>query len=464
MVINQSIHQSHQISAQSWRLDLCFSSKVKIMEFETKMPCCLRTVIVADHGPEFLKQSPGTRVDLDGGSKHNRQTQGSSGLVKSLWTTVAEGAVEYCRIMYDVLPEEYMVQVIASDSESFKLNGFQREHQNISQILKGFAMVGPPRQTADNGGQNESSVFPGLQDGITSLVESLFPLGNFAGNSNMKQYGRLILLTSLSGNQETKPIVAKVSEIQDRIDSQRNCHIELVIVNVSSISDKISRDSKDVSSVLTVSTMSFKPAQLPIKMSLLTRKHFHLRSTSITGIPMKEEQHAGSSTNYDVEIIHAAEVHHETYWFCSNAETQSGNIPSSSSSKRDVMSKNVVTLKWCTPKVSTNNELLQCVGAYRCTPAEVNSRPAACLISFLQQGRTVLLEQPKRSGAKVLSHMLASHGGDVYIHVLATGRSPVEEPSSISEGCGGRVTDYRIGDFGKFMKENSTCQPSLSHC
>lgn len=34
--------------------------------------------------------------------------------------------------------------------------------------------------------------------------------------------------------------------------------------------------------------------------------------------------------------------------------------------------------------------------------------------------------------------------GDVYIHVLATGRNPVEDPPSISEGCGGRVTDYRI--------------------
>lgn len=33
-------------------------------------------------------------------------------------------------------------------------------------------------------------------------------------------------------------------------------------------------------------------------------------------LKMKEEQHAGSSANYDVEIIHPAEVHHETNWFC----------------------------------------------------------------------------------------------------------------------------------------------------
>ena len=39
---------------------------------------------------------------------------------------------------------------------------------------------------------------------------------------------------------------------------------------------------------------------------------------------------------------------------------------------------------------------------------------------------------------------LAFFQGDVYIHVLATGRNPVEDPPSISEGCGGRITDYRI--------------------
>ncbi len=43
--------------------------------------------------------------------------------------------------------------------------------------------------------------------------------------------------------------------------------------------------------------------------------------------------------------------------------------------------------------------------------------------------------------------------GDVYIHVLATGRSPVEDPPSISEGCGGRVTDYRIGVSVDFHRD-----------
>lgn len=59
-------------------------------------------------------------------------------------------------------------------------------------------------------------------------------------------------------------------------------------------------------------------------------------------------------------------------------------------------------------------------------------------------GRSVLLEQPRKSGSKVISHMLSCHGGEIFLHVLNSTRSTLEDPPSISEGCGGRVTDYRI--------------------
>ena len=55
-----------------------------------------------------------------------------------------------------------------------------------------------------------------------------------------------------------------------------------------------------------------------------------------------------------------------------------------------------------------------------------------------------MLEMPRKSGGKVLSHMLAAHGGEIFIHTLGTSRSVLEDPPSISEGPGGRVTDYRI--------------------
>ena len=47
-------------------------------------------------------------------------------------------------------------------------------------------------------------------------------------------------------------------------------------------------------------------APLSKKMMSLALSHFELASTTVTGIPMKEEQNANSSANYDVELFHKA--------------------------------------------------------------------------------------------------------------------------------------------------------------
>lgn len=41
----------------------------------------------------------------------------------------------------------------------------------------------------------------------------------------------------------------------------------------------------------------------------LVLQHYELASTTVTGIPMKEEQNASSSANYDVEIFHSVAAH-----------------------------------------------------------------------------------------------------------------------------------------------------------
>jgi hypothetical protein len=55
-----------------------------------------------------------------------------------------------------------------------------------------------------------------------------------------------------------------------------------------------------------------------------------------------------------------------------------------------------------------------------------------------------MLEMPRKAGGKMISHLLAAHGGEIFVHTLVTARSVLEDPPSISDGCGGRVTDYRI--------------------
>ena len=111
------------------------------------------------------------------------------------------------------------------------------------------------------------------------------------------------------------------------------------------------------------------------------------------------------------------------------------------------------TLKWCTPRGSAGIELHHTSGAFRITPTEVNSRQSSCLTNFLLSGRSVMLEMQKRgSNTKIISHMLTSHGGEIFIHTLSSTRTSLEDPPSISEGPGGRVTDYRIPDLAHLMK------------
>lgn len=94
-----------------------------------------------------------------------------------------------------------------------------------------------------------------------------------------------------------------------------------------------------------------------------------------------------------------------------------------------------------------------CLVMCRVTPVDVTSRPSSCLINFLLNGRSVLLEMPKKTGGKLISHLLSAHGGEIFIHSLNTSRSVLEDPPSISEGFGGRITDYRINEFGTLMQK-----------
>lgn len=51
---------------------------------------------------------------------------------------------------------------------------------------------------------------------------------------------------------------------------------------------------------------------------------------------------------------------------------------------------NTFTLKWCTPAAKSGtggDQIYATHAACRCTPVEVNSRPSACLTSFLLAGK-----------------------------------------------------------------------------
>jgi hypothetical protein len=99
-------------------------------------------------------------------------------------------------------------------------------------------------------------------------------------------------------------------------------------------------------------------------------------------------------------------------------------------------------------------ELQPCTSAYRVTPTNVTSRPTICLVNFVLSGKPVLLEQPRKGTQKLITHVLMNHAGSIYIHCIPSTRNHVEEPPSISEGWGGRITDYRISDLSELVADN----------
>lgn len=64
-----------------------------------------------------------------------------------------------------------------------------------------------------------------------------------------------------------------------------------------------------ISPLLNTEIHSVKTSDIPNKLTHLILPHYDLASTTVTGIPMKEEQNASSSANYDVEIFHSSNAH-----------------------------------------------------------------------------------------------------------------------------------------------------------
>ncbi|XP_063495262.1 integrator complex subunit 13 isoform X5 [Symphalangus syndactylus] len=407
-----------------------------------------KTVFVVDHCP-YMAESCRQHVEFDMLVKN--RTQGIIPLApisKSLWTCSVESSMEYCRIMYDIFPFKKLVNFIVSDSGAHVLNSWTQEDQNLQELMAALAAVGPPNPRAD-------PECCSILHGLVAAVETLCKITEYQHEARtllmenaerVGNRGRIICITNAKSDshvrmledcvQETIHEHNKLAANSDHLMQIQKC--ELVLIHTypvgedSLVSD---RSKKELSPVLTSEVHSVRAGRhLATKLNILVQQHFDLASTTITNIPMKEEQHANTSANYDVELLHHKDAHVD---FLKSGDSHLGG------GSREGPFKETITLKWCTPR--TNNiELHYCTGAYRISPVDVNSRPSSCLTNFLLNGRSVLLEQPRKSGSKVISHMLSSHGGEIFLHVLSSSRSILEDPPSISEGCGGRVTDYRI--------------------
>jgi len=105
--------------------------------------------------------------------------------------------------------------------------------------------------------------------------------------------------------------------------------------------------------------------------------HHDLISTTVTGIPMKEEQNAQSSSNYDVPLWHP-------------------RLPTSSQDSMILRWSSPTTPKTVGAGIGAGGQVYHCISAVRITPVDVNSRPSTCLSGFVVSGRSVWLDTLKK--------------------------------------------------------------------
>ncbi|KAG1701206.1 Integrator complex subunit 13 [Nymphon striatum] len=423
-------------------------------------PASHKTVYVLDRSPFFFNSFDET-IEFESFTKSRPSGYiPLASVAKCLWTCTIEAVYEYCRIVWDIHPSGKLIRFIVSEDIPKSLNSWSENDQSLNKFMVSFAELGRPK-----GIKQESC---NILDGLSSAVDALSEYSEIQrekyktdeGETPVQNNGRIICITHIRNKTERKYIEEGFMNIftesnsltaTDSIMPLKSC--ELVLINlVPNGQDSTMHDilPKSLSNLVTYELINANSGKnLAERLCHSVLDHYNLASTTVTGIPMKEEQNASSSAAYDVELFHPRDSHSELYKL---GAAKAENIPLSAVNEGSLHS--TVTLKWCTPRTSAT-ELQHCTGVYRITTVDVNSRPSSCLTNFLLSGRAVMLEMPKKSGAKALSHMLASHAGEIFIHTLGTtSRSILEDPPSISEGCGGRVTDYRIKDLGEFMKEN----------
>lgn len=137
------------------------------------------------------------------------------------------------------------------------------------------------------------------------------------------------------------------------------CHLVIINLYPANMESMVNnRALMDISPILKSEIHSNKANRISNKLTHLIMPHYDLASTTVTGIPMKEEQNASSSANYDVEIFHSSKTHSSFL----------GSELVLPHSVREGSDYETVTLKWCTPRSCGSSEMQPCLAQSRVTP------------------------------------------------------------------------------------------------
>ncbi|CAG7828139.1 unnamed protein product [Allacma fusca] len=411
---------------------------------------CHKTIFVLDHC-KLMRELTGVTIEIELGNRPGANVgyfQFIPSVMKSLWNCVAESTLEYARILWDLFGDERLIRFIASHPQkAISLNDWSKAQQSMIFVQEAFAAVGPPLNTPGS-----------IQTGIVLAIKALseptpFQTRYISGKGDtlsskprLINKGRIVCVTSCLVDFDVQEFVlsslgknnaaALNTDRKIPIDELEFVLLSLHPVGKEHLSRVLTSPSQEISPFAKFETVVLTPPDFHTRIQQLCVAHHDLVTTTVTGIPMKEEANASSSLNYDVTLFHPR-----------LGPTNESQL-----------------LKWAGPTTPKGVGTNLCNTACRTTPVEVISRPTTCLSNFVLSGRSVWLEAVKKV-SKANCNVLMAHGGEIWMHVMETTRNVLEDPPSISEGSGGRVTDYRIPDFVEFMKQNMLApfpQPEIS--
>ncbi|CAF1061870.1 unnamed protein product [Rotaria sordida] len=412
-----------------------------------------KAVLILDHSSFFARPSGVTfNVNVQNSDQQQQQDQVNNENtlgMKSLWTCIVECVLEYCRILFDIFEDDALITLIVTGIDQRDQSSCWNRYKNLSQCMDFFAGIQPPNERSLI--NDDDLLKHSLNEAITALC-TRSKKQNIPNDLDYTNSGHIILFSTFNN----KRIATIEKDAQTFHQSHNHMALEmtdfvpltkcdLTLVDVRPLDQPIPTSNPEFNLITSILHRTLYYAQagqmLFTRMLQILLKQHNLALTTVTGIPMKEDVASRSSLNYDVDIVHPAEVHHSLreraplkYW---------------RQIKDDV---ETIVLKWSAFSYDPEN-YYDTYSAYRFSPLDVNSRESACLTNFLLSGKCVLLELgniPNECAVNIneygdencfntsendlssltttttatnrlFSHMIISHNQELMIHAIAFG-------------------------------------------
>ena len=185
-------------------------------------PVSHKTVFVLDHSPNFSMACDVVDFDTLKTSMQAAARQiPITSVYKTMWTSVSESILEYCRIVWDIFPpdcqEQKLIRFVLSGSDTQVLNRWDNRDQTVEVLRNALARVGRPepesrKKSAYAKGYDISK---GIDTGMkilceyteTQKQESQKLVVNDRTPVGILNRGRIIVLTHLESQEHLENIL-----------------------------------------------------------------------------------------------------------------------------------------------------------------------------------------------------------------------------------------------------------------